>query len=61
MEKKRILTGDWPTGRLHLGHYVGSLRNSCACTHKNEVLLHHRRPARADHQEQQRGYRAGGR
>ena len=23
----RILTGDRPTGRLHLGHYVGSLRN----------------------------------
>lgn len=27
MEKKTILTGDRPTGRLHLGHYVGSLRN----------------------------------
>lgn len=25
--KKRILTGDRPTGRLHLGHYVGSLYN----------------------------------
>jgi len=25
--RKRILTGDRPTGRLHLGHYVGSLRN----------------------------------
>jgi tryptophanyl-tRNA synthetase len=25
--KNRILTGDRPTGRLHLGHYVGSLRN----------------------------------
>lgn len=25
--KKRILTGDRPTGRLHLGHYVGSLQN----------------------------------
>lgn len=24
---KRILTGDRPTGRLHLGHYIGSLRN----------------------------------
>ena len=23
---KIILTGDRPTGRLHLGHYVGSLR-----------------------------------
>jgi tryptophanyl-tRNA synthetase len=27
VEKKRILTGDRPTGRLHLGHYVGSLKN----------------------------------
>lgn len=26
MSKKIILTGDRPTGRLHLGHYVGSLR-----------------------------------
>ena len=25
--KRRILTGDRPTGRLHLRHYVGSLRN----------------------------------
>ena len=25
--KKRILTGDRPTGRLHLGHYVGSIKN----------------------------------
>ena len=25
--KKRILTGDRPTGRLHLGHYVGSLKS----------------------------------
>lgn len=23
----RVLTGDRPTGRLHLGHYVGSLKN----------------------------------
>ena len=27
MEKKRLLTGDRPTGRLHLGHYVGSIAN----------------------------------
>ncbi len=27
MEKKRILTGDRPTGPLHLGHYVGSVQN----------------------------------
>ncbi len=27
MKRKRILTGDRPTGKLHLGHYLGSLRN----------------------------------
>lgn len=27
MMKKIILTGDRPTGNLHLGHYVGSLKN----------------------------------
>ncbi len=27
MAKKRILTGDRPTGKLHLGHYVGSIAN----------------------------------
>jgi tryptophanyl-tRNA synthetase len=26
-ERKRILTGDRPTGRLHLGHYVGAIQN----------------------------------
>lgn len=36
-EKRRILTGDTPTGRLHLGHWVGSgrrrveLQDSCSC------------------------------
>ncbi len=27
MTKKRVLTGDRPTGRLHLGHWVGSIQN----------------------------------
>ena len=27
MSKKIVLTGDRPTGRLHLGHYVGSIQN----------------------------------
>jgi tryptophanyl-tRNA synthetase len=27
MNRKRILTGDTPTGKLHLGHYVGTLEN----------------------------------
>lgn len=26
MTQKRILTGDRPTGKLHLGHYIGSLQ-----------------------------------
>lgn len=26
-QKPRILTGDRPTGRLHLGHYIGTLQN----------------------------------
>jgi len=26
-KRKRILTGDRPTGNLHLGHYVGSIKN----------------------------------
>ena len=25
-KEKIILTGDRPTGRLHVGHYVGSLK-----------------------------------
>jgi len=29
-ERKRVLTGDRPTGKLHLGHYVGSLVNRVA-------------------------------
>lgn len=28
--KRRVLTGDRPTGKLHLGHYVGSLANRIA-------------------------------
>ena len=27
MTKEIILTGDRPTGRLHIGHYIGSLKN----------------------------------
>ena len=26
-KRKRILTGDRPTGRLHLGHWIGSIQN----------------------------------
>ena len=27
MSKNRIVTGDRPTGRLHIGHYFGSLKH----------------------------------
>jgi tryptophanyl-tRNA synthetase len=33
MEEKVILTGDRPTGPLHLGHYVGSLMNRIEYQH----------------------------
>ncbi len=34
--QKIILTGDRPTGRLHLGHYVGSLKNRVALQNSGE-------------------------
>lgn len=37
--RKRILTGDRPTGKLHLGHYVGSLKNRVALQHEYETFL----------------------
>lgn len=30
IQKKRLLTGDRPTGLLHIGHYVGSVKNRVA-------------------------------
>lgn len=37
--KGRILTGDRPTGRLHLGHYVGTLANRVRLQSKYELFL----------------------
>lgn len=37
--KKRILTGDRPTGPLHLGHYVGSLKNRVKLQDKYECFF----------------------
>ncbi len=37
--KKRILTGDRPTGRLHLGHYVGSLANRVKLQHEYDTFV----------------------
>ncbi|MFP4562274.1 MAG: tryptophan--tRNA ligase [Spirochaetia bacterium] len=39
MDKKRILTGDRPTGKLHLGHYVGSLANRVKLQHEYECFF----------------------
>ena len=41
MEKKIILTGDRPTGKLHLGHYIGSLKNRVALQdeYKQYILI----------------------
>ena len=39
-QKKIILTGDRPTGPLHLGHYIGSLKNRVALQHSyNQFIL----------------------
>lgn len=37
--KPRLLTGDRPTGRLHLGHYVGSLANRVRLQHEYESFF----------------------
>lgn len=36
---KRILTGDRPTGRLHIGHYVGSLANRIKLQNEYETYV----------------------
>ncbi|WP_178195202.1 tryptophan--tRNA ligase [Ligilactobacillus sp. Marseille-Q7487] len=36
MSKKVVLTGDRPTGKLHLGHYIGSLKNRVAMQESGE-------------------------
>lgn len=37
--KKRILTGDRPSGLLHLGHYVGSIKNRIALQDQYECYF----------------------
>lgn len=37
MKQHILLTGDRPTGRLHLGHYVGSLRNRVALQDRDDI------------------------
>lgn len=38
-DRPRILTGDTPTGRLHLGHWVGSLENRVALQDEYECFF----------------------
>ncbi|SDL39194.1 tryptophan--tRNA ligase [Halarsenatibacter silvermanii] len=38
-KKGRILTGDRPTGKLHLGHYVGSLENRIKLSEEYETFI----------------------
>ncbi len=37
--KKRILTGDRPTGSLHIGHYVGSLADRVKLQHEYDSYI----------------------
>lgn len=39
MTKPRILTGDRPTGPLHIGHYVGSLKSRVALQHDYDTFV----------------------
>ena len=36
---KRILTGDRPTGKLHIGHYVGSLKTRVELQDQYETFI----------------------
>lgn len=38
-KQKRILTGERPTGKLHLGHYVGSLANRIKLQKELETFI----------------------
>ena len=39
MNKKRIVTGDRPTGKLHIGHYFGSLQNRVKMQDEYETFI----------------------
>ncbi|MEX0893657.1 MAG: tryptophan--tRNA ligase [Gemmatimonadota bacterium] len=38
-QRRRILTGDRPTGKLHLGHWVGSVKNRVALQDEYECFF----------------------
>lgn len=39
MDKQIVLTGDRPTGKLHLGHYIGSLKNRLDLQNSNDYEM----------------------
>ncbi|MCI8700440.1 MAG: tryptophan--tRNA ligase [Clostridia bacterium] len=39
MKNKRILTGDRPTGKMHIGHYFGSLKNRVKMQEEYETYI----------------------
>jgi tryptophanyl-tRNA synthetase len=39
MSKPRMLTGDRPTGKFHLGHYVGTIKNRVKLQHEYECFF----------------------
>lgn len=39
MSNKRILTGDRPTGKLHIGHYFGSLQNRVKLQNEYDTFI----------------------
>src|SRR2546421_4534463 len=39
MPTQRMLTGDRPTGKLHVGHYVGSIKNRVELQHRYESFF----------------------
>ena len=43
MTKPIILTGDRPTGKLHLGHYVGSLKNRVLLQDEDKYNIQHQK------------------
>ena len=42
MEKKRSLTADRPTGKLHIGHYFGSLQNRVKMQEALHIIIQRR-------------------
>ncbi|WP_194843729.1 tryptophan--tRNA ligase [Candidatus Clavichlamydia salmonicola] len=39
MQRKRVMTGDRPTGKLHLGHWSGSIKNRLSLQDSTDLFL----------------------